>query len=122
MAKEFARNVLFKSQFALYVEYCYPKEMRAIRNEEIVDKRAMEKKKTQANQAQIASLNGSQNLIDLLTMLLKPAFNQGGGGGYQQRRSFSQNSNMGRGGYQQRGGDGSQMGSQGGLQQQMMQQ
>jgi histidinol-phosphate/aromatic aminotransferase/cobyric acid decarboxylase-like protein len=48
--------------------------MRQVRNEEIVDKRAMEKKKTQANQAQIASLNGSQNLIDLLTMLLKPAF------------------------------------------------
>ena len=111
MAKEFARNVLFKSQFALYVEYCYPKEMRAIRNEEIIDKRAMEKKKNQQNQAQIASLNGSQNLIDLLTMLLKPAFNQGG---MQQRRSFSQNSAMGRGG--------SQMGSQGGLQQQMMQQ
>lgn len=50
-AKEFARNVLFKSQFALYVEYCYPKEMRAIRNEEIIDKRAMEKKKNQQNQA-----------------------------------------------------------------------
>ena len=27
-AKEFARNVLFKGQYALYVEYCYPKEMR----------------------------------------------------------------------------------------------
>lgn len=40
MAKDFARNVLFKSQYALYVEYCYPKEMRLIRNEELVDKRA----------------------------------------------------------------------------------
>jgi len=109
-AKEFARNVLFKSQFALYVEYCYPKEMRLIRNEEIVDKRAMEKKKTQANQAQIASLNGSQNLIDLLTMLLKPAFQFGGN--TNQRRSYSQTS-MGRQ---------SQMNQNGGLQQQMMQQ
>ena len=27
-AKEFARNVLFKSQFPLYAEYCYPREMR----------------------------------------------------------------------------------------------
>jgi len=88
LAKDFARNVLFKSQYALYVEYCYPKEMRAIRNEEIVDKRAQEKKKNQQHQAQLASLNGSQNLIDLLTMLLKPAFNQGGG----QRRSNSLNS------------------------------
>ena len=40
LAKEFARNVLFKSQYALYVEYCYPKEMRSIRNEEIHDKKA----------------------------------------------------------------------------------
>lgn len=73
-AKEFARNVLFKSQYALYVEYCYPKEMRQIRNEELHDKRAQERKRNQQNQAQIASLNGSQNLIDLLTLLLKPAF------------------------------------------------
>ena len=89
MAKEFARNVLFKSQYALYVEYCYPKEMRSIRNEEIHDKKAQDRKRAQASQAQIASLNGSQNLIDLLTLLLKPAFqlNQGGG----QRRSHSLN-------------------------------
>ena len=73
-AKEFARNVLFKSQYALYVEYCYPKEMRQIRNEELHDKRAQERKRNQQSQAQIASLNGSQNLIDLLTLLLKPAF------------------------------------------------
>lgn len=73
-AKEFARNVLFKSQYALYVEYCYPKEMRQIRNEELHDKRAQDRKRNQQNQAQIASLNGSQNLIDLLTLLLKPAF------------------------------------------------
>jgi len=68
--------------------------MRLIRNEEIIDKRAQEKKKNQQNQAQIASLNGSQNLIDLLTMLLKPAFqfNQGGGGSGYQRRSQSMNS------------------------------
>jgi hypothetical protein len=51
MAKDFARNVLFKSQYALYVEYCYPKEMRLIRNEEIIDKRAQEKKKNQQQQA-----------------------------------------------------------------------
>lgn len=49
MAKDFARNVLFKSQYALYVEYCYPKEMRLIRNEELVDKRAQDKKKNQQN-------------------------------------------------------------------------
>ena len=46
MAKDFARNVLFKSQYALYVEYCYQKEMRSIRNEEIFDKKAQERKKT----------------------------------------------------------------------------
>jgi len=98
MAKDFARNVLFKSQYALYVEYCYPKEMRLIRNEEIIDKRAMEKKKSQRDQQQLASLSGSQNLIDLLTMLLKPAFqfNQGG----SQRRSNSMNSMNSRGGGQ----------------------
>lgn len=44
-AKEFARNVLFKSQYALYAEYCYPKEMRLLRNEDILDKRAMERRK-----------------------------------------------------------------------------
>lgn len=73
-AKEFARNVLFKSQYALYVEYCYPKEMRSVRNEEFFDKKAQERKKTHQTQAQLASLNGSQNLIELLTLLLKPAF------------------------------------------------
>lgn len=51
LAKEFARNVLFKSQYALYVEYCYPKEMRSIRNEEIHDKRAQERKRNQQSQA-----------------------------------------------------------------------
>ena len=94
MAKEFARNVLFKSQYALYVEYCYPREMRAIRNEEIHDKKAQDRKRNQQSQAQIASLNGSQNLIDLLTLLLKPAFqlNQGGGNNnMNQRRSYSTN-------------------------------
>ena len=67
--------------------------MRQIRNEELHDKRAQERKRNQQNQAQIASLNGSQNLIDLLTLLLKPAFqfNQNG----QQRRSQSLNSNYG---------------------------
>jgi len=59
MAKDFARNVLFKSQYALYVEYCYPKEMRLIRNEELIDRRAQDKKRNQQNQAQIASLSGS---------------------------------------------------------------
>jgi hypothetical protein len=47
MAKDFAKNVLFKSSYALYVEYCYPKEMRQIRNEEIFDKRTQERKKNQ---------------------------------------------------------------------------
>ena len=51
MAKEFARNVLFKSQYALYVEYCYPREMRSIRNEEIHDKRAQDRKRQQQSQA-----------------------------------------------------------------------
>ena len=59
LAKEFARNVLFKSQYALYVEYCYPKEMRSIRNEEIFDKRAQERKRNQQSQAQLANMNGS---------------------------------------------------------------
>merc|ERR1711981_1225580 len=69
--------------------------MRQIRNEELHDKRAQERKRNQQNQAQIASLNGSQNLIDLLTLLLKPAFqfNQNLSGG--QRRSQSLNSNYG---------------------------
>lgn len=89
VAKDFARNVLFKTQYALYVEYCYPKEMRQIRNEEVFDKKAQEKKKNQQQQAQIQNLNGSQNLIDLLTLLLKPAFNFGNGGGAQQNRSRS---------------------------------
>ena len=80
MAKDFARNVLFKSQYALYVEYCYPKEMRAIRNEEFYDRKAQERKKNQQNQAQIASLNGSQNLVDLLTLLLKSSFQLNNGG------------------------------------------
>ena len=90
LAKEFAKNVLFKSNYALYVEYCYPKEMRQIRNEEIFDKRTQDRKKNQQTQAQIAGLNGSQNLIDLLTLLLKPAFqfNQNGG---NQNRSRSMN-------------------------------
>lgn len=51
LAKEFARNALFKSSYALYAEYCYPKEMRMLRNEEIGDKRAMDKRKNQQNQA-----------------------------------------------------------------------
>ena len=91
LAKDFARNVLFKSQYALYVEYCYPKEMRLIRNEELIDRKAQEKKRNQQNQAQIASLSGSQNLIDLLTMLLKPAF-QFNQGMNNQKRSHSYNS------------------------------
>lgn len=95
MAKDFARNVLFKSQYALYVEYCYPKEMRLIRNEELIDRRAQDKKRNQQNQAQIASLSGSQNLIDLLTMLLKPAF-QFNQGMNNQKRSQSYNSNNSR--------------------------
>lgn len=48
-AKEFAKNVLFKSQYPLFVEYCYPKEMRSIRHEEYNDKRAQEKKRNQKN-------------------------------------------------------------------------
>lgn len=84
--------------------------MRHIRNEEIVDKRAMEKKKQQQNQQQLANLSGSQNLIDLLTMLLKPAFS------FQnlntQKRSHSVNSVSTRGGPMQYNG---------GLHQQMMQ-
>ncbi len=92
MAKDFARNVLFKSQYALYVEYCYPKEMRSIRNEEIFDKKAQEKKKTQQIQNNIANTNGSQNLIELLTLLLKPAFNLQMGGNSNQRKSHSLNS------------------------------
>lgn len=65
--------------------------MRQIRNEEIFDKKTQERKKNQQTQAQIQSLNGSQNLIDLLTLLLKPAFNfnNAGGGGAQQYRSRS---------------------------------
>lgn len=91
-AKEFARNVLFKSQYALYVEYCYPKEMRQIRNEEMYDKRTQERKRNQQTQAQIANMNGTQNLIDLLTILLKPAFQMGSmGSGTQQSRSRSFN-------------------------------
>jgi RNA recognition motif-containing protein len=73
-AKDFSRNVLFKGNYALYVEYCYPKEMRQIRNEEIFDKKTQERKKNQQNQTALAGLQGSQNLIDLLTLLLKPAF------------------------------------------------
>ena len=93
MAKDFARNVLFKSQYALYVEYCYPKEMRAIRNEEFYDRKAQERKKNQQNQQQIQSLNGSQNLVDLLTLLLKSSFQINNGGmPNQQRRSHSLNS------------------------------
>lgn len=42
IAKEFARNALFKSFHPLYAEYCYPKEMRIIRREELQDKHAME--------------------------------------------------------------------------------
>jgi RNA recognition motif-containing protein len=38
-AKEFAKNALFKSSYPLYAEYCYPKEMRTLRMEEINDKR-----------------------------------------------------------------------------------
>lgn len=91
MAKEFARNVLFKSQYALYVEYCYPKEMRSIRNEEIHDKRAQDRKRQQQSQAQIASLSGSQNLIDLLTLLLKPAFQLNQASSMNGRRSHSLN-------------------------------
>jgi hypothetical protein len=64
--------------------------MRQIRNEEIFDKKTQERKKNQQTQAQIQGLNGSQNLIDLLTLLLKPAFNfNNGGGGAQQYRSRS---------------------------------
>lgn len=48
-AKEFAKNVLFKSQYPLFVEYCYPKEMRSIRNEEYNDKKAQDKKRNQKN-------------------------------------------------------------------------
>jgi len=105
--------VLFKSTYPLYVEYCYPKEMRTIRNEELIDKRAMEKKKNQQNQQQLAQISGSQNLIDLLTMLLKPAFqfNNGGGG---PRRSQSLNSVQSR--------QGGPMNATGGLHQQMMHQ
>ncbi len=64
--------------------------MRQIRNEEIFDKKTQERKKNQQTQAQIQSLNGSQNLIDLLTLLLKPAFNfNNAGGAAQQNRSRS---------------------------------
>ena len=107
-AKEFARNVLFKSQYALYAEYCYPKEMRMLRNEDILDKKAMEKRKAQQNQAQLASLNGSQNLIDLLTMLLKPHI-QMYTPNSNQRRSHSVNTATSRGGQMAAGGLNQQM-------------
>ena len=82
--------------------------MRMLRNEDILDKRAMEKRKNQQNQAHIASLSGSQNLIDLLTMLLKPHFQYAP----PQRRSHSQNTNM--------SGGRTPMSTMGGLNQQMM--
>lgn len=47
LAKEFARNALFKSSYPLYAEYCYPKEMRMMRNEEFNDKKTQEKRKNQ---------------------------------------------------------------------------
>ena len=87
LAKDFAKNALFKSSYPLYAEYCYPKEMRMLRNEENYDKKVQEKRKQQQVQAQLANSQGSQNLIDILTMLLKPALY-----GNNQRRSHSMNS------------------------------
>lgn len=88
MAKDYARNQLFKSQYHLYAEYCYPKEMRQIRNEEIFDKKAQERKKQAQQQQEIQQVSGSQNLINLLTALLRPAMQMTPNGQYQ-RRSHS---------------------------------
>jgi RNA recognition motif-containing protein len=87
-ARDFARCNLFNSQFALYAEFCYPKEMRQIKLEEIQDRKAQERKKQQQNQAIISQFNGTQNLIDLLRAILQPAVNLQG---QSHRRSHSTN-------------------------------
>lgn len=46
-AREYARNVLFKHQFPIYAEYCYPKEMRTMKYEEKLDQKAFEKRKAE---------------------------------------------------------------------------
>lgn len=73
-AREFAKNVLFKASYALYAEFCFPKEMRALRMEEMVDKKAMERRKHMQQYQHFQGFSNSQNLIDILTSLLKPAF------------------------------------------------
>ena len=68
----------------------------------MIDRRAQEKKRNQQSQAQIASLSGSQNLIDLLTMLLKPAFQLNQNQSMQQRsRSLNAPNRGGYGGMPQ---------------------
>lgn len=54
LAKEFTKNVLFKSQFPLFADFCYPKQMRTVRHENLLDNKDKEKKKQQLNKAQIA--------------------------------------------------------------------
>jgi hypothetical protein len=82
--------------------------MRAIRQEDIIDKKAMEQIQNRKQQIQLQS-GTSQNLIDILTMLLKPQLQFNGN---NQRRSHSLNSFQSR--YPQMSG--------GGFNQQMMNQ
>lgn len=42
LAKEFAKKVLFKSQYKLFVDFCFPKEIRRIRNEALADAKVQE--------------------------------------------------------------------------------
>lgn len=89
-AKDFAKNMLFKSQYALFVDYCYPKEMRQVRNEEEHDKKALSKKRQRHHAEQLANTNGTQNLIDILTVLLKPNFQNQNLGNNRRSSSFNQ--------------------------------
>jgi hypothetical protein len=63
--------------------------MRQIKIEEYQDRKAQERKRQLQQQAQLSQLSGTQNLIDLLTLLLQPAFKMNQTN-FSQRRSHSQ--------------------------------
>lgn len=74
-SRDFTRNRVYNGIHRIYVEYCYPKEMRLVRNLDHQDKRAIQHNKTIAAANEINQQDSIKNIIDVLSLVLRPALN-----------------------------------------------
>ena len=74
-SRDFTRNRVYNGIHRMYVEYCYPKEMRQVRNLDNQDKKAIQHNKTIANASILNQQDSIQNIIDVLSLVLRPALN-----------------------------------------------